>query len=366
MSAREISAPVASPPACAMRSRWWPPSRVSVISPPASRSNSAPSATSSRTRSGPSVTSTRTASASHSPTPGDEGVVEVLLRGCPPGRAQRRCRPAPTAVEPARENGLRHEQHPVDPLAQAQRAVSPAMPDPTTTTSAAIVHPGAGALRRRRQAAPAERSSRLRPRRGRAARRRRRRRAATGSDDERGVVDEPGRADRAATASRASPRYHSGTSASVCGSDEHEVVHVRARLLDEHLARGRGARPTAPEAGAASLPARSARDRAERRPRGSDSVRYVLRLRQRQAVGLAHRRHRPMSTGKSRSRTIRRISSSCCASFWPKYAHRRPTRCSSLPTTVSTPSKWPGRDAPSEDLVPSGAGRRRDRGRPSG
>ena len=29
----EISAPVASPPACAIRSRWWPPSRVSVISP---------------------------------------------------------------------------------------------------------------------------------------------------------------------------------------------------------------------------------------------------------------------------------------------------------------------------------------------
>ena len=41
--------PVASPPAWAIRSRWWPPSRVSRISPAESRSNSAPSATSSRT-----------------------------------------------------------------------------------------------------------------------------------------------------------------------------------------------------------------------------------------------------------------------------------------------------------------------------
>ena len=30
-SAREISAPVASPPACAIRSAWWPPSRVSEM-----------------------------------------------------------------------------------------------------------------------------------------------------------------------------------------------------------------------------------------------------------------------------------------------------------------------------------------------
>ena len=33
ISARWISAPVASPPACAIRSRWWPPSRVSDSSP---------------------------------------------------------------------------------------------------------------------------------------------------------------------------------------------------------------------------------------------------------------------------------------------------------------------------------------------
>ena len=31
--ARWISAPVASPPACAIRSRWWPPSRVSESTP---------------------------------------------------------------------------------------------------------------------------------------------------------------------------------------------------------------------------------------------------------------------------------------------------------------------------------------------
>ena len=68
-SARCTSAPVASPPACTIRSRWWPPSRVSDSSPDGSRSNAAPSATSSRSRAGPSVHSTRTASTSQSPTP---------------------------------------------------------------------------------------------------------------------------------------------------------------------------------------------------------------------------------------------------------------------------------------------------------
>ena len=41
-SARCTSAPVASPPACTIRSRWWPPSRVSDSSPAGSRSKAAP------------------------------------------------------------------------------------------------------------------------------------------------------------------------------------------------------------------------------------------------------------------------------------------------------------------------------------
>ena len=71
-SARSISAPVASPPACTTRDSEWPPSRASAraaVAPSPVRSNTAPSAISSRTRSGPSVTSTRTASGSQSPAP---------------------------------------------------------------------------------------------------------------------------------------------------------------------------------------------------------------------------------------------------------------------------------------------------------
>ena len=44
---------------------------------------------------------------------------------------------------------------------------------------------------------------------------------------------------------------------------------------------------------------------------------------------------------------MRRITSSCCASFWPKYARSAPTRSNRIATTVATPSKWPGRAAPS-------------------
>ena len=44
---------------------------------------------------------------------------------------------------------------------------------------------------------------------------------------------------------------------------------------------------------------------------------------------------------------MRRIRASCWASFWPKNAAAGLVRLSSLATTVSMPSKWPGRDAPS-------------------
>ena len=68
-SARSISAPVASPPACTTRASEWPPSRARAGARASSVSKCAPSAASSRTRSGPSVTSMRTASTSHSPAP---------------------------------------------------------------------------------------------------------------------------------------------------------------------------------------------------------------------------------------------------------------------------------------------------------
>lgn len=79
--AREISAPVASPPAWAMRRRWWPPSRVSAMSPLSVVSKCAPvsisraygvGALGDQGAHGLLVAEARTR---------DEGVVEVLLGG---------------------------------------------------------------------------------------------------------------------------------------------------------------------------------------------------------------------------------------------------------------------------------------------
>lgn len=53
-----------------------------------------------------------------------------------------------------------------------------------------------------------------------------------------------------------------------------------------------------------------------------------------------------ISTGTSRSRTMRRMTASCWKSFSPKTAAWHPVRRKSLRTTVQTPSKWPGRVAP--------------------
>ena len=74
--------------------------------------------------SGPSVTRMRTASAVAQPDAGDERVVEVLLRGVlgVERRGDAALRPRGRA---RREHGLGHEQHPVDPLAQPQRAGQP-------------------------------------------------------------------------------------------------------------------------------------------------------------------------------------------------------------------------------------------------
>ena len=220
MSAREISAPVASPPACAIRSRWWPPSRVSLISPSASRSNSAPSATSSRTRSGPSVTRMRTASGSHSPTPATR-VSSRCSCGVSSGSSAAAMPPWAHCVDPADSTVLVTSSTRSTRSRSRSAQVSPAMPEPTTTTSALVVHPGAGALSRRGRATagtvvagiPAPQTSA--------------RACDTSENTSSGPPPGPTTRGllsmsrvvptRAATARSASPRYHSGTSARVCG-----------------------------------------------------------------------------------------------------------------------------------------------------
>ena len=51
--------------------------------------------------------------------------------------------------------------------------------------------------------------------------------------------------------------------------------------------------------------------------------------------------------GMARSRAIWRMTMTCWASFWPKYARSAPTSPNRIATTVATPSKWPGRADPS-------------------
>ena len=48
---------------------------------------------------------------------------------------------------------------------------------------------------------------------------------------------------------------------------------------------------------------------------------------------------------------MRRSTATCAASFWPKKARSGSAAMSSLATTVATPRKWPGRDAPSRRLL---------------
>ena len=147
ISAREISRPVASPPAWAIRSRWWPPSRVREISPSGPRSNSVPRPTSSRTRAGPSDTRARTASTSQTPAP----ATRVSRRcSCGESAGSRAAAMPPWAhsVEPSESTVLVTSSTRSTRCRSRNAAVRPAMPDPTTMTSAEVVHPGAGATSR--------------------------------------------------------------------------------------------------------------------------------------------------------------------------------------------------------------------------
>lgn len=145
--AREISAPVASPPAWAMRRRWWPPSRVSAMSPLSVVSKCAPVLISRRTASGPSVTRVRTASSSQRPAPATR-VSSRCCSGVSPSPSAAAMPPWAQRVEPSSRRALVTTTVSRPAAAQRSAAVSPATPDPTTTTSASMAQPGAGAVSR--------------------------------------------------------------------------------------------------------------------------------------------------------------------------------------------------------------------------
>ena len=138
------------------------------------------------------------------------------------------------------------------------------------------------------------------------------------------------------------------------GSSVSRIHHREILELDLWLGAAR-ARCRAPRArrsersppSNASRIAKSARESTRARLRSS-GVEIRVAARQRDAVRLAHRgRDDELESGKSRSRTIARMSVACWMSFWPKIATSGWTMLKSFATTVSTPVKWPGRDAPS-------------------
>ena len=148
MRARQISVPVASPPACRMRSRWWPPSRVSESPPVSPRSNSAPSAMRSQTASVPSRTSASTASTSQRPTPATR-VSWMCSAGLSSGDMTAAMPPCAQAVDPSSSTVFVTSRTRSTRRRSRSAVVSPAMPEPTTMTSAVVVQPGAGARSRR-------------------------------------------------------------------------------------------------------------------------------------------------------------------------------------------------------------------------
>ena len=244
-------------------------------------------------------------------------------------------------------------------------AVRPAMPEPTTMTSAEVVQPGSGATSQRGRAGSTGR-----------------RRARVGTADPRRSARETSSAPppgpttsgrlsmsrvvptRPATASSASPRYHSGTSSSVVGVHEHEVVdqgraaratrtaRAARRTADGPLGRRRGAGPQRP-------------GQAQRRlPVGVGEVRVAAA--HGQAVRLAHGRHRDHLDREVE--VAAPSAGSAAAAGRPSGRSRRSRRRSGAaawPTTVSTPSKWPGRACPSS-TSPSGPAETRTPGSPSG
>ena len=122
----------------------WPPSRVSDISPLASRSNLAPRAINMRTASGPSVTSTRTAWLSQRPAPATNVSFSWASGESPSPRAAA-MPPCAHFVEPSSTFALVTSKTDKPKVRTCSAVVSPAIPEPTTITSACALHPGAGA-----------------------------------------------------------------------------------------------------------------------------------------------------------------------------------------------------------------------------
>ena len=368
ISARWISAPVASPPACAIRSRWWPPSRVSESSP----SGVAVELGAERDRARAPASGPRSPGRAPPPRrrarrPATRVSCEVLL-GVSAG-SERRGDAALRPLGRARvEHGLGDEQHPVDPLAQPQRGGQ------AGDAGADDDDVGGGRPAGRGRAAEATRQRDRASSRHPGLRRSARACGTVGEDVERPTAG-PDRAParlsisrvvptRAATASSASPRYHSGTSSRVVRVHQHEVVDQGQRLARRAPRGPPGGRPTGPRR-RPSPPARSARDRHSAVSR-SDGGEVAVAAGQRQPVGLAHGRHRRRRRPGSRGRAP--SAGSAAAAGRPSGRSRRcraAVRCSSLATTVSTPSKCPGRDAPSS-TSPSGPARDAHPGSPSG
>ena len=143
-SARGISAPVASPPACAIRSRWWPPSRVSESSPSWSWSKLAPSAISSRTASGPSVTRSAYGVLVAGAGAGDQGVASCCS-GVSPGPSAAAMPPCAQRVEPASRHALVTTRTLSTRRGAAQRGGQPGDAGADDHDVGRVVQPGAGA-----------------------------------------------------------------------------------------------------------------------------------------------------------------------------------------------------------------------------
>jgi len=126
------------------------------------------------------------------------------------------------------------------------------------------------------------------------------------------------------------------------------IVQLGAPLSRNHADHRRFHFPhsAAPLLTAASRPASSALNSTVAALRSSGPSRR-LRLEHARPSDSRTVGHPTISTSRSRSATRRRTRASCWKSFSPKNARHRPLSDSSLVTTVATPVKWPGREAPS-------------------
>ena len=159
--------------------------------------------------------------------------------------------------------------------------------------------------------------------------------------------------------------------------DEFQVVDGQGGRRGEDLPGGGQHRPRAvgsPGRARAQRPGQRQRIRPGPRPRGRRSGWRWRGRRGSRTVGTDS-----MTTPRSRSLTMRRISTSCCASFCAEHRDVRAGQAEQFQPTVSTPSKKPGRNLPSRTWPPGpgstvtcglpgrvhlGGGRREDEPRP--